>query len=216
MLQYITNTECGRSVEEQVKAVLEGGCKWIQLRMKDASDDEMRRVYKAIMPMCGEKDAFIVINDRVHLAKELEASGVHLGKHDMLPAKARLELGPLAIIGCTANTFEDIEAVRALDIDYIGLGPFRYTQTKKNLAPTLGIEGLRDLKVLMENNQIEKATVAVGGIRTEDVEAIMSTGVNGIAVSGAIAFADDMAAKTREFLRLLTPFEPNASDAVKK
>ena len=119
MLQYITNTSCQHSVAEQVKAVLEGGCRWIQIRMKDASDEEIRKVYEEIKPMCAEKEAFIVINDRVHLAKELEASGVHLGKTDMLPSKARLELGPSAIIGVTANTFDDILAVRGLDIDSV-------------------------------------------------------------------------------------------------
>lgn len=200
MLQYITNTSCQHSVAEQVKAVLEGGCRWIQIRMKDASDEEIRKVYEEIKPMCAEKEALIVINDRVHLAKELEASGVHLGKTDMLPSKARLELGPSAIIGVTANTFDDILAVRGLDIDYIGIGPFEFTETKKNLAPKLGIEGIKELCRRMDDNGIEIARVAVGGIKSDDIEALIEAGVNGVAVSGAIAFADDMAEATRRIL----------------
>ena len=200
MLQYITNTSCQHSVAEQVKAVLEGGCRWIQIRMKDASDEEIRKVYEEIKPMCAEKEAFIVINDRVHLAKELEASGVHLGKTDMLPSKARLELGPSAIIGVTANTFDDILAVRGLDIDYIGIGPFEFTETKKTLAPKLGIEGIKGLCRRMDDDGIEIARVAVGGIKSDDIEALIEAGVNGVAVSGAIAFADDMAEATRRIL----------------
>lgn len=200
MLQYITNTRCPHPVAEQVKAVLEGGCRWIQIRMKEASDDEIRKVYNEIKPMCAEKDAFIVINDRVELAKELEASGVHLGKTDMLPSKARLELGPSAVIGVTVNTFDDILAVRGLDVDYVGMGPFEFTETKENLAPRLGIEGIKDLCLRMDEAGIEIARVAVGGIKSDDIGALRQAGVNGVAVSGAIAFADDMAEATRRII----------------
>ncbi len=125
----------------------------------------------------------------------------------MLPSKARLELGPSAIIGVTANTFDDILAVRGLDIDYIGIGPFEFTETKKNLAPTLGIEGIGSICGNMHEREINIATVAVGGILPEDVAPLMESGVNGIAVSGAIAFAPDIKAATEEFLRLLEPYE---------
>lgn len=214
MLQYITNTKCPLSVVDQVKAVLEGGCKWIQIRMKEASDDEIKKVVEEIKPLCAEKDAFIILNDRVALAKEIEVSGVHLGKTDMLPSKARIELSPAAVIGVTANTFDDILGVRALDIDYLGLGPFAFTETKKNLAPRLGIEGITRLCSEMEENDIKIAKVAVGGIKLDDVEPLMRAGVNGVAVSGAIAFAEDPAEETRRFLEKLTPFEPKASDAL--
>lgn len=214
MLQYITNTRSPHPVTEQVKAVLEGGCKWIQVRMKEASDDEIREIVEQIKPLCAEKDALIVLNDRVELAKELAVSGVHLGKSDMLPSKARIELGPAAIIGVTVNTFDDIIAVRGLDIDYLGMGPFRFTETKQNLSPMLGIDGISDLCAGMEKEHIEIARVAVGGILPEDVDTIMKSGVNGLAVSGAIAFADDMTAATRMFLKRLTPFAPEASDSL--
>lgn len=212
MLQYITNTHSPRPVVEQVKAVLQGGCKWIQIRMKEASDNEIRTVVEQIKPLCAEKDAFIVLNDRVELAKELAVSGVHLGKTDMLPSKARLELGPSAIIGVTVNSFDDILAVRGLDVDYLGMGPFSFTETKENLAPMLGSDGISTLCSEMESNDIEIARVAVGGILPDDIDSLMNAGVNGVAVSGAIAFADDMTAATRLFLERLRPFEPTASD----
>lgn len=203
MLQYITNTDSPRSIEEQVKGVLEGGCRWIQLRMKDASQEEVLEMAKKIKPLTDEKEAFLIINDYVDVCRDANATGVHLGKTDTPPSKARMELGPLAVIGVTANTFEDIVAVKSLDIDYIGIGPFADTKTKKNLAPVLGIEGIKKLSSEMLANDINIAHVAVGGIKLEDVTALLEAGVDGIAVSGAIAFADDIVEETRKFCALL-------------
>lgn len=203
MLQYITNTDCERSVVEQVKAVIEGGCRWIQIRMKDASDEEIGNVVKEILPLCIEKESFLLLDDRVELAKELNVGGVHLGKDDMPPSKARMILGPAAVIGVTANTIEDIEAVRALDIDYIGIGPFRETTTKKNLAPVLGIDGIKKICDEMQSKEINIAHVAIGGITLDDVKPLLAAGVDGIAVSGAIANAKDMVEATRLFINLM-------------
>lgn len=203
MLQYITNTTCGHSIPDQVKAVLEGGCRWIQLRMKDAPKEEIIEMAKVIKPLTDEKEAFLIINDHVDICRDVNCTGVHLGKSDMLPSKARLELGPLAVIGVTANTFEDIESVRSLDIDYIGIGPFADTRTKKNLAPVLGLQGITDLCGRMRSADINIAHVAVGGIRLEDVQPLLEAGCDGIAVSGAIAYADDMAEATRRFISML-------------
>ena len=210
MLQFITNTQCQRSVEDQVAAVLRGGCKWIQLRMKEADDHEVRRTVEKIKPLCARHEAFLLLNDRVELCKELELTGVHVGREDMPPSKARLLLGPAAVIGVTANTFADIEAVRSLDIDYIGMGPYADTQTKANLAPILGLEGIAELCRRMEEQEIEIARVAVGGIALADVAPLMKAGVNGVAVSGAIAAAEDPERMTRLFIEELHKFQPGA------
>lgn len=207
MLQFITNTDAPAPVVEQIKAVLEGGCKWIQIRMKDASDEEISKVVEEIKPLCIEKEAFLILNDRVELAKKLDVGGVHLGKTDMLPSRARMVLGPAAVIGVTANTFDDVLATQALDIDYYGLGPFRFTETKKNLAPVLGLEGIARISSEMEKTEINIPRVAVGGITLDDVRPLMKTGINGIAVSGAIAFASDIKKVTEDFLEALKEFE---------
>lgn len=200
MLQYITNTDCQTSVIDQVMAVIDGGCRWIQVRMKDASDDEIRTVVEAIKPRCIETQSFLILNDRVELAKKLDVGGVHLGKDDMLCSQARMILGPAAVIGVTANTIEDIEKVKSLDIDYIGIGPFAHTTTKKRLAPVLGLEGIREICRQMNERGIELPHVAVGGIRLEDIDALLEAGVNGAAVSGAIANAPDIREATRLFI----------------
>ena len=200
MLQYITNTDCQTPVIDQVMAVIDGGCRWIQVRMKDASDDEIRTVVEAIKPRCIETQSFLILNDRVELAKKLDVGGVHLGKDDMPCSQARMILGPAAVIGVTANTIEDIEKVKSLDIDYIGIGPFAHTTTKKRLAPVLGLEGIREICRQMNERGIELPHVAVGGIRLEDIDALLEAGVNGAAVSGAIANAPDIREATRLFI----------------
>ena len=207
MLQYITNTDCRVPVEDQVLAVIEGGCRWVQIRMKEASDDEIRKVVEAVKPKCVEKEVFLLLNDRVELAKELNVGGVHLGKEDMPCSKARMILGPAAVIGVTANTIADIVAVSNLDIDYYGIGPFASTTTKKNLAPVLGLEGIRKICFEMAEKKINIAHVAVGGIKYDDVLPLMEAGVNGVAVSGAIAFAKDIVKETEKFMALFPKTE---------
>lgn len=190
-------------VEDQVLAVIEGGCRWVQIRMKDSSDDEIRKVVEAVKPRCLEKEVFLILNDRVELAKELNVGGVHLGKEDMPCSKARMILGPAAVIGVTANTFADIVAVSNLDIDYYGIGPFASTTTKKKLAPVLGIDGIRKICFEMAQKEINIPHVAVGGIKLDDVLPLIEAGANGIAVSGAIAFSNDLVKETEKFINLL-------------
>lgn len=169
---------------------LEGGCKWIQLRMKDASDDEVRLVASEVQPLCKQNDAIFLLDDRVELARELHADGVHLGKNDMPVDEARRVLGEEFIIGGTANTFEDIERLAQQGADYIGCGPFRFTTTKKNLSPVLGIEGYRSIMEKMRHAGINIPVVAIGGITASDIDDILATGVKGIAVSGSVLTAE--------------------------
>jgi len=196
MLQFITHP-CNRyPVAEEIRMVIEGGCRWVQIRMKEASDNEVRRVVEEVIPLCQETGTILVLDDRVELTMELRVHGVHLGKHDMPPAKAREYLGPHAIIGSTANTAADILALKGIDVDYVGLGPFRFTETKKNLSPVLGLDGCRSVVDAVRAGGCELPIVAIGGITIDDVEPLMATGVNGIAMSGAIICADDPAEYT--------------------
>ncbi|MCH5240228.1 MAG: thiamine phosphate synthase [Muribaculaceae bacterium] len=204
MLQFITNTKSKTSVIDQILGVIEGGCRWIQIRMKEASDEEIKKVVDAVKQKCIETGSFLLLNDRVELAKELNVGGVHLGKEDMPASKARMILGPAAVIGVTANTFADVAAVSKLDIDYYGIGPYAYTETKEKLAPVLGIDGIRDISYEMSKNEILIPHVAVGGVKLDDVRMLLEVGgVNGVAVSSAIADAEDIVAATKEFLKVL-------------
>ena len=203
MLQFITNNSDRYSIAEEVQMAIEGGCRWVQLRMKDATDEEVRQVALELIPMCQENDTFLIIDDRVELVNELRVSGVHLGKEDMDPLQARELLGPHAIIGITANTAEDILRYKGKDVDYVGLGPFRFTTTKRNLAPELGLEGYKMIVDQVRQAGMELPIVAIGGITLADVDGLMATGVNGLAVSGAIVNAEDPVDTTSQFMQAL-------------
>ena len=199
-IQFITHTTDSIGYVEGARLALEGGCKWVQLRMKDATDDEVRNAAAEIQPLCKEHEAVFVLDDRVELAKELHADGVHLGKNDMPIDEARRILGEEYIIGGTANTFDDIQRIASQGADYIGCGPFRFTTIKKNLAPVLGIEGYRDIIAKMRNAGINIPMVAIGGITPDDIDEILATGVQGIAVSGTVLNADDPVAMMKSLL----------------
>ncbi len=145
MLQFITHRTDRYDEIAGTRAVLAGGCRWVQLRMKEASDEEYLRVGHEIARLCRAAGAVFLLDDRVHLVRALGADGVHLGRHDMPVDEARRLLGAGYRIGATANTFADIERAAALGADYIGLGPYRFTETKRNLSPVLGLEGYRTI-----------------------------------------------------------------------
>ncbi len=201
-IQFITHKNDRYSYVDGARMALEGGCKWIQLRMKDASDDEVREAAAVIQPLCREHEAIFLLDDRVELAKELKADGVHLGRNDMPVDEARRVLGEEFIIGGTANTYEDVERLWRHGADYVGCGPFRFTTTKANLAPVLGLSGYKDIIDRMDEAGIELPVVAIGGILRDDVAAIMETGVSGIAISGAVLDADNPAEEMRMFIEL--------------
>ena len=199
-IQFITHQNDCIGYAEGAKMALEGGCKWIQLRIKDATDDEVRSVAAEIQPLCKQNEAIFLLDDRVELARELHADGVHLGKNDMPVDEARRVLGEEFIIGGTANTFEDIERLASQGADYIGCGPFRFTTTKKNLAPVLGLEGYRDIIENMRRAGIDIPVVAIGGITASDIDDILATGVKGIAVSGSVLTAENPVAMMRTLI----------------
>lgn len=199
-IQFITHQNDCIGYAEGAKMALEGGCKWIQLRMKDATDDEVRSAAAEIQPLCKQNEAIFLLDDRVELARELHADGVHLGKNDMPVDEARRVLGEEFIIGGTANTFEDIERLASQGADYIGCGPFRFTTTKKNLAPVLGLEGYRDIIENMRRAGIDIPVVAIGGITASDIDDILATGVKGIAVSGSVLTAENPVAMMRTLI----------------
>ena len=209
MLQFITNASNPDEIANQAEAVLAGGCKWIQLRMKDIPKEKIIPVAEKLKQLCKQNDCIFVIDDWVDIAKELELDGVHLGKNDMNPIEARMTLGSKAIIGVTANTYDDIVNYSKMDIDYIGLGPYRYTTTKKNLSPVLGINGYAEIMQQCAKNGIRIPTVAIGGICDEDIEPIMRTGVNGVAVSGAIINAENPKTMTEMMLKKLNHIVSN-------
>lgn len=200
MIQFISHFTEQHTYLDSIRLALEGGIKWVQLRMKDATEDEIISVGTEVRRLCDQYGATFIIDDHVELVHKLKADGVHLGKNDMPIAEARNILGKDIIIGGTANTFEDIAAHYQATANYIGCGPFRFTTTKKGLSPTLGLEGYRSIMTKVKEAGINIPIVAIGGITAEDIPDIMQTGIAGIALSGAILRAEN---PTEEIKRIL-------------
>ena len=203
MIQFISHHNERFGYLDSIRVALEGGCRWIQLRVKDASDSEVRPMAIEAMEMCRKAGATFIIDDRVELVRELGADGVHLGLKDMPIADARSILGDRFIIGGTANTFDDVKSHWEAGADYIGCGPFRFTTTKKNLSPILGLEGYRNIISQMKEHGIEIPLVAIGGIEASDIPAIMETGVSGIALSGTVLRDENPAEKMKQIIKIL-------------
>ncbi|MCL2132167.1 MAG: thiamine phosphate synthase [Lentimicrobiaceae bacterium] len=195
--QFITHCTEKYDYYQSAEMALLGGCKWIQLRMKNADIEEVRQIALRLKPLCKSHNAVFLLNDHVELCKEIEADGVHLGKMDMNPLDARQLLGDNVIIGSTCNTFEDIDNLKDSPIDYIGLGPFRFTGTKKGLSPVLGLESYRQIVTQCVDNKIHIPLVAIGGITVADVFPILQTGIKGVAVSSAILQAENPVEETK-------------------
>jgi thiamine-phosphate pyrophosphorylase len=203
MIQFISHYSERYSYLDSIQLALEGGCRWIQLRMKDATDEEVRPIAIEAQKLCRAYGAKFIIDDRVALVHELQADGVHLGKNDMPIREARQILGPDYIIGGTANTFEDAKAHYEASADYIGCGPFRFTTTKQKLAPVLGLEGYRHIIQQMRAANINIPVVAIGGITKDDIPAILQTGITGIALSGTVLRADDPITEMKHIINII-------------
>lgn len=202
-LVFITHQTEHITTLQSVAIALAGGCRHIQLRMKEATHDELLRTAIQAQVLCIEAQANLYINDHPTIAAQVGAAGVHLGKSDMSPREARRILSRGAIIGGTANTFDDILSLAAQGVDYIGLGPFRFTETKSVLSPTLGIVGYQRLMHQCKEHPIHLPVIAIGGITYEDIPAVMAAGMSGVAISSAILRATDPIAETKKIIHLL-------------
>ena len=203
-VQFITHYTEKYSYLDSARMALKGGCRWIQLRMKDAGKEEIVSVAMELRNLCNDCGAIFIIDDHVELVREIGADGVHLGKNDMSVAEARRILGDEYIIGGTANTYEDVKKHWLDGVNYIGCGPFRYTTTKQKLSPILGLEGYKEIIRKMQEEKIgHLPVVAIGGITFADIPAIMQTGVTGIALSGTVLRADNPVEEMRKILAVI-------------
>lgn len=197
MLIFKTYPSDRYSLAEEVQMALEGGCRWIELGMDGASDEEFRSTAMEIMPMCKEHEAYLMFDGRIGLAIEMGVHGVNLREGDMNPLEARELMGPEAIIGVPAHTASELMRWKGRDVDYINLGPF--------CDPSSEIR-LDDYARMIEHAReagLEMPVAAVGDITLEDIPAVMAAGANGVAVGRAIAEAEDPAEATADFLAAL-------------
>ncbi len=189
-LQYISQGNDAFEHLNNIKFALFAGIKWIQLRLKNITHNDYVYFGKEAKKLCNQFHAVLIINDNPFVAEECNANGVHLGLNDMSISRAREILGTKKIFGATANTFEDIQRANKYSPSYIGLGPLRYTDTKKNLSPLLGFNGYKNILIKMRQNNIDLPVFAIGGVISDDIVNLIQMGIHGIAVSGLITNSD--------------------------
>ena len=202
-LHYISQQTPIRTHLAAIKAALNAGCKWIQLRVKDQPELLILEYALEAQALCKQFGAKLIVNDHPEIALKAGAYGLHLGLQDMPIAQARQIVGSQMIIGGTANTFEHIQQRVAEGADYIGLGPYRFTRTKEKLSPILGLEGYREISEQVKSAGISIPIIAIGGIEPNDIPAIIQTGIHGVAISGAITHAADADQTTQYIYRQL-------------
>ncbi len=182
-LHYITQGRTPEEHLENVQRACASGAEWVQLRLKNLDPKTILETAQKAREITSHFQTRLIINDYYKVAKEVNADGVHLGKTDTCPLKAKAYLGDLYIVGGTANTLEDCHKLLEKGVDYIGLGPYRFTETKKNLSPVLGTVGYQTIIEALKTNT---PIIAIGGITTENMPEIINTGLYGVAVSAAI------------------------------
>ena len=174
----------GRPTLEVVKAAVAGGVSCVQLREKNCSTRDFIHEARMLHEFLYHNNIPLIINDRVDVALTIGADGVHLGQKDMPLSEARMLLGYRAIIGISAESVEDAVSAEEEGADYVGISPVFSTTTKKDIAPPLGLEGIRDIR-----KKVKLPLVAIGGINQENAIQVLQAGADGIAVVSAIVSA---------------------------
>ncbi|PRY64490.1 thiamine-phosphate pyrophosphorylase [Vreelandella songnenensis] len=197
-LYLVTDAELCRDagLERTVMDAVEGGVSFVQLRDKHASDAEMIDQARRLKAALAGSGVPLVINDRLNVALQSGADGLHVGQSDTAVQEARAALGPEALIGLSINTLEQLHSAPISLLDYLGLGPVFATQSKHDHAAPLGFEGLAQLAAASP-----LPSVAIGGLKAEHAERVFQAGADGLAVISAICGQPDPCAAARAFLR---------------
>lgn len=179
------------SHEALARFACEGGADVVQLRDKSLSMDEFSLTARRVAAVCREHRVTFIVNDRVDVARTIEADGAHVGRTDLGVRETRASLGPHAVIGASTGSLEEaLEAERA-GADYIGFGHIFATSSKAKHTLPVGLEALARVA-----NQVRIPVIAIGGITEANAADVMAAGAWGIAVIGAVCAADDPRAAT--------------------
>jgi thiamine-phosphate pyrophosphorylase len=174
-----------------------GSCA-VQYRQKAFSNAVDLPELKTLVAIAHERGQCLVINDRVDLAFDLGAAGVHLGQGDGDPRAAAQLLGPQAIVGATVHSLAELDALAGAPIHYIGVGPVFGTSSKATGLPDLGLDGLAAICAASP-----WPVIAIGGITLAHVAEVLAAGAHGVAVISAFCLASDPQSIARGFLEKL-------------
>ena len=196
-LMYISQGKTPEEHISNIKNFCVAGGKWVQLRMKNMPLDTYMNTARVVQQICKEHDAILSINDHVEVALQTNTFGIHVGQNDIAPQIIRDKFLYKGAIGVTANTFLNISQCNPSLVAYIGLGPYKFTKTKKRLSSLLGIEGYIEILSCMQSNNINLPIYAIGGIEIEDVLALSQLNISGIAVSSMLTAQEDLETRVK-------------------
>ena len=175
-----------QTLSEQIEDALRGGVTLVQLREKNLAKEEFVVEAKAVLALCRQYGVPLIINDRLDVALESGADGVHVGIEDAPVSEIRRQAGPDFIIGATAKTVAQAQAAQSAGADYLGVGAVFPSPTKRN-AIRITSEVLREIC-----GSVSIPAVAIGGITAENAPSLSGCGMAGIAVVSAIFGASDI------------------------
>jgi thiamine-phosphate pyrophosphorylase len=203
-LYGVTDTHlAGMTHPEIVRQLLQGGCRWIQIRDKDQADCDLLPQVAESVALCRQAGALLIVNDRPELAARTQADGVHLGQEDTPPHEARRLLGPSVLIGRSAHNLElAVVADQDSDVDYVAIGPLFVTSTKVIETPPLGIA-----EAVKIRSCIRKPLVAIGGINLENAADLIAAGMDSLAIVSALMSPAPIHQRAEAFLSLFRPFK---------
>lgn len=194
----VTESVARRPVEDVTRLVLKGGADVVQLREKELSDRDYLELARRIGRIVHEAGRLFIVNDRVTIAKLAHADGVHLGQDDLPPKSARKIVGDGLLIGVSTHHIDQARQAVADGADYIGVGPIFPTQTR-GYETGVGMEYIKEVAAA----GITLPFFAIGGITLSNIEEVLASGAERVAVSSAIIAAKDIARLTAEFKRRL-------------
>ncbi|MEX1382083.1 thiamine phosphate synthase [Lutibacter sp.] len=189
-LHYISQGNSPKDHLENIQKACTSGAELVQLRLKNVpvcasgrSDKKLLKLAEEVREITAHFQTRLILNDSYKIAKTIKADGVHLEKTAVCPTIARAHLYTWQLIGGTANNLQDCESLIIKDVDYISLGAFKLKVNNPNLSRALGLKGYTAITDILKT---ETPIIGFGGITTEDVTAILETGISGIAVSEEI------------------------------
>ncbi|SEA26789.1 thiamine phosphate synthase [Pedobacter hartonius] len=197
--QFITHDITQLTHIEQAQIACEAGAKWIQYRCLTKDDDALLEDINVIAGICDDWGATLIVTNHVHLNRKADIQGFHIEDMDADFVALRGQLGEDITIGGSSNTVEGLIRLAAEGADYAGCGPFSITTTKPNNSSLLGLAGYAHVVSVLQEKGITLPVLAVGGVKLEDVDSLMDTGIFGIAASSAINQAEDMKSAYHDF-----------------
>lgn len=197
-LHYISEGNTPEEHLQHIQRACTSGVELVQLNLHNIQEDQLLEVAKSAREITFHFQTRLVISENYKVAKAVKAEGVHLEQSDLCPTVVRPHLHSWQMIGGTANTLQDCEALIAKEVDYINLGPFRSELTNEAASPALGLKGYTAITDILHT---ETPLIGFGGITTDDVKAILETGISGLAVSEAITQNFDSIKTFQHFLK---------------